>query len=175
MANQTEKIRSRNRAQSSRSHSIYVRILTAFIALILFTVLPIIMYGFYTDSNIMLSMADNHINQVTKTAIDKTVDYLMPLSRMVEFSTKIAEIGALSYKNKIQLEKYSFEVLQFFPHTSMFYLGDEQGNFLMARRLADGTITTNIINRRTSPPTQIWHYRDTARDVRHISRSCELC
>jgi adenylate cyclase len=171
MTNQSAKISSKNRAQRSRSHSIYVRILTAFIALILFTVLPIIMYGFYTDSNIMLSMADNDINQVTKTAINKTVDYLMPLSRMVEFSAKIAEIGALSYKNKIQLEKYSFEVLQFFPHTSMFYLGDEQGNFLMARRLPDGTITTNMINRRTSPPTQIWHHRDTAFHLLRTTKS----
>jgi hypothetical protein len=143
----------------AKGHSLYVRILTAFIGLRSLTVLPIIVYGYYVDSSIMLSMADNLIVQVTKTAIEKTTDYLMPLSRIVDLSSKIAEVGALSLKNDKKLEGFTIEVLKSYPQTSMFYLGDERGNFVMARRQADGTFATNVVNRNTSPPTEIWQYR----------------
>ncbi|MHB9075076.1 MAG: adenylate/guanylate cyclase domain-containing protein [Desulfobaccales bacterium] len=148
-----------------KGHSLYVRILTAFIALISITVLPIIIYGYYVDSIIMLSMADNLIGQVTKTAIDKTTDYLMPLSRVVDLSSKIAEAGSLSLHNDKKLEGYTFEVLKSFPQTSMFYFGDERGNFVMARRQADGTIATDVVNRNTSPPIEIWKYRNASFNI----------
>jgi adenylate cyclase len=149
----------------SRGHSLYIRILTAFIALISITVLPIIIYSYFLDSYIMLTMADDIINQVTKTTIDKSVDYLMPLSRIVEISAKMSEIGAVSSADNSRLERYTLQILKSYPHIAMFYLGDENGNFLMARRLQDGTIATNIVNRKTSPPSEIWKYRDASFNV----------
>ncbi len=82
---------SKNKAPLPKGHSLYVRILTAFIALISLTVLPIIIYGYFVDSYIVLTIADHLINQVTQTAIEETTDYLMPLSNTVELSSKIAE------------------------------------------------------------------------------------
>jgi adenylate cyclase len=159
-----------------KGQSLYVRILTAFITLIFITVLPIILYGYYMDSTFMLSMADNSIQQATKAAIDDTTDYLMPLSKMVEFSSKIVEIGALSVKNRKQkqLEEYCFEVLKFYPHTSMFYFGDEHGNYLMARRLSDGTIATYFLNRQISPPTEIWKYYDSSFHLLRSTKSTKI-
>lgn len=158
----------------SKGHSLYVRILTAFIGLISVTVLPIILYGYYVDSFIMLSMADNLIVQVTKTAIDKTTDYLMPLSRIVDLSSKIAKVGALSLNNDKRLEGYTIEVLKSYPQTSMFYLGDEHGNFVMARRQADGTIATDIVNRNISPPTEIWKYRNASFNIINTVKSTAI-
>ena len=162
-----------NKVPLSKGHSLYVRILTAFLALISLTVLPIIIYGYFVDSYIMLTMADNLIDQVTKTAIEKSIDYLMPLSRIVEISSKMTEIGAISSTDNSRLEKYALQILQYYPHTSMFYLGDENGNFLMARRLQDGTIATNLVNRKTSPPTEIWKYRDASFNVVRTVNSLE--
>jgi adenylate cyclase len=158
----------------SKGHSLYVRILTAFIALISITVLPIIIYGYYLDSFIMLLMADNLIVQVTKTAIEKTTDYLMPLSRIVDLSSKIANAGALSLNNDKRLEGYTIEVLKSYPQTSMFYLGDEHGNFVMARRQADGSIATDVINRNTSPPTEIWKYRNASFNIINTVKSTAI-
>ena len=156
---------SNNKAPLPKGYSLYVRILTAFIALISITVLPIVIYGYYIDSYIMLTMADNLIDQVTKTAIDKSIDYLKPLSRIVEISSNMAEVGVISSTDNSRLERYTLEILKYNPHTSMFYVGDEHGNFLMARRLQDGTIATNIVNRKTSPPSEIWKYRNAAFNV----------
>lgn len=114
------------------------------------------------DSNLMLSLADNSIQQATKTVIDDTTDYLMPLSRMVEFSSKISKMMALSLRNRKKFEAYSLEVLKFYPQTSGFYVADTQGNFLMDQRLPDGTIATDIINRQGSHPTETWQYRNSS-------------
>jgi adenylate cyclase len=122
----------------------------------------------------MLSMADNLIVQVTKTAIEKTTDYLMPLSRIVDLSSKIAKVGALSLNNDKKLEGYTIEVLKSYPQTSMFYLGDEHGNFVMARRQADGTIATDVVNRKTSPPTEIWKYRNGSFNIINIVKSTAI-
>jgi adenylate cyclase len=158
----------------SRGHSLYVRILTAFIGLIAITVVPIIIYGYYIDSIIMLSMADNLIVQITKNAIDKTTDHLMPLSRIVDLSSKIAKAGALSLHNDKKLEGYTIEVLKSYPQTSMFYLGDEHGNFVMARRQADGTIATDVVNRNLSPPTEIWKYRNASFNIVNTVKSSAI-
>ena len=152
MAKNISAANSHDKAPRAKGYSLYVRILTAFIALISITVLPIVIYGYFVDSYIMLTMADNLISQVTKTAIDKSIDYLMPLSRIVEISSNMAEIDVISPTDNARLERYTLQILKSYPHTSMFYLGDENGNFLMARRLEDGTIATNIVNRKTSPP-----------------------
>jgi adenylate cyclase len=149
----------------AKSQSLYIRILTAFIGLIFITLLPIIIYGYYVDSNIMLSMAHNTINQVNKTVIEETTNYLMPSSNMVELSAKVAEAGVVSLTDWQRLEKYTLEVLKFFPHISMFYFGDEQGNFVMSRRLSDGTFATDLVNRKTSPATEIWKYRNASLHV----------
>jgi adenylate cyclase len=110
-------------------------------------------------------MADNLISQVTIATIEKATNYLTPLSRTVELSANISKAGALSLTDNRRLEGYTLEVLKSYPQTSMFYLGDEHGNFLLARRLADGTIATNMVNRKTSPPTEIWKYRDTSFNI----------
>jgi adenylate cyclase len=165
MAKNISESNSNNKAPLSKGHSLYVRILTAFIVLLCITVLPIIIYGYFVDSYIMLTMADNLIDQMAKTAIDKSMNYLMPLSRIVEISSKMAEVGAISSTDNSRLEKHTLEILKSYPHTSMFYLGDENGNFLMARRLQDGTIATNIVNRKTSQPIEIWKYRNDSFNV----------
>ena len=130
--------------------TLYVRILTAFISVIIITVLPIIIYGYVMDRDLMLGTANNSINQATNMVIRETTDYLMPLSKMAEFSAMINNGGALSLRNKKQLEDYGLEVLKFYPPTAAFYFGDEQGNFLMIQRLPDGTIATDIVNRKGS-------------------------
>jgi adenylate cyclase len=148
-----------------RGQTLYVRILTAFIAVIIITVLPIIIHGYVMDTDLMLTTADNSIDQVTNMVIRETTAYLMPLSKIAEFSAMINKGGALSFRNKKQLEDYGLEVLKFYPPTAAFYFGDEQGNFLMTQRLPDGTIATDIINRKGSHPVEIWKYRNTSSRV----------
>ena len=64
---------------------------------------------------------------------------------MVEMSSKLTELGAVSGNDFSQIEMYTLGVLRSYPQVSMFYLGDEQGNYVSARRLPDGTMESWII------------------------------
>ena len=68
-------------------------------------------------------------------------------------------------------EKYGFEVLKFYPHTSAFYLGDEQGNFVEALRYPNGTFATHVVNRKTSPATEVWQYLNNSFQVVKTKKS----
>ena len=47
----------------------------------------------------------------------------------------------------------------------MFFIGDREGNFLLAKPEADGSIATKFINRRVKPPMTTWKYWDKALQV----------
>ncbi|MBI4796050.1 MAG: adenylate/guanylate cyclase domain-containing protein [Deltaproteobacteria bacterium] len=142
------------------SHSFYVRIVTAFVGLLLVTVLPIVSYNYYQNRGIILESADDLMNQITLNVMEKTANFLLPASTVVEISARLAKTGVLSCSNHQQLELYTAGVLKSFPQICMLFLGDEQGNYLRSWRLPDGNIETRIIERQTSPPRDVIKYCD---------------
>ena len=160
-------------AKSSRfkSVSFHAMMLMAFAFLLVTTALPIIFFSYYENRIIISALSDDLVEQISKAMIEKTSNYFMPASIMIEMSSKLTELGAVSGNNFSQIEMYTLGVLRSYPQVSMFYLGNEQGNFVSARRLPDGTIESWIINRSASPPTNSFIYRDTALKVVRIEKS----
>jgi len=142
------------------SHSFYVRIVTAFVGLLVVTVLPIVSYNHHQNTEIALELSDDLINQITMTVKEKTANFLLPASIMVEISARLAETGVLSWSDTRQIELYTFGVLKSYPQICMFFLGDEQGNYLRSWRLPDGNIETRLILRSASPPTDVIKHCD---------------
>jgi adenylate cyclase len=64
--------------------------------------------------------------------------------------------GVLSIIDGELLEAYGIHVLKSFPQVAMINIGDEQGNFMMPKKEADGTIATKFIDRTSSPATEAW-------------------
>jgi adenylate cyclase len=135
-----------------RSQSFYVKIVTAFIGLLILTVLPILSYSYHRNKTIVLDVADDLMRQISDTVIQRNLNYFMPASTMVETSAKLAGTEALSPANIPQLELYTLGVLKSYPQVTLFYFGDEQGNFIQAGRLPDGTLESQIYDRSVSPP-----------------------
>ncbi|MBI4643295.1 MAG: hypothetical protein HY743_06100 [Deltaproteobacteria bacterium] len=73
------------------SHSFYVRIVTAFVGLLLVTVLPIVSYNYYQNRGIILESADDLMNQITLNVMEKTANFLLPASTLVEISARLAK------------------------------------------------------------------------------------
>jgi len=69
-------------------------------------------------------------------------------------------VGALSETEHEILESYGINLLKSFPQIAMVNIGDEQGNFMMPKRMPDGTISTKLINCMVNPFTVTWKYRD---------------
>ena len=154
-----------------KSVSFHVAMVAAFVFLLVTTALPIILFGYYQDKTIISDLGNDLIEQISKAAIEKTSNYFMPASIAVQMSSKLAELGAISCNNCRQTEMYTLGVLKSYPQISMFYIGDEQGNYVHAWRLPDGNMESWIIRASASPPTSSFIYRDAALKVTGIKES----
>ena len=142
------------------SHSFYVRIVTAFVGLLVITVLTIVSYNYYRNRDIVLESGDDLLNQITKNVMEKTANFLLPASTVVEISARLAKTGVLSCGDHQQLELYTAGVLKSFPQMCMLFWGDEQGNYLRSWLLPDGNIETRVIQRQTATPSDVIKYCD---------------
>ena len=151
-----------------KSVSFHTMMLTAFVFLLVTTALPIIFFSYYEDKIIISALSDDLVEQISKATIEKTSNYFMPASIVVETSSKLTELGAVSGNDFSQIEMYTLGVLRSYPQVSMFYLGDEQGNYVSARKLPDGNMQSWIINTSASPPTNSFIFRNAALKVARI-------
>ena len=154
-----------------KSVSFYVTMVVAFVCLLVTTALPIILFGYYRNKTIISDLANDLIEQTSKTVIEKTANHFLPASVAVEMSSRLTELGAISFTDFKQMEMYTLGVLKSYPQISMFYLADEQGNYVHAWRLADGTTESWIIKASASPPTSCLIFRDTALKVARTMES----
>ncbi len=154
--------------------SFYVTMVVVFVCLLVTTALPIILFGYYRSKTIISNLGNDLIEQTSKTVIEKTGNYFMSASRAVKISSNLSELGAISCNNYRQAEMYTLGVLKSFPQTSMFYFGDEQGNYVHAWRLADGNTESWLIRASASPPRSSLIFRDAALKVAGVQKSNDI-
>ena len=156
------------------SHSFYVRLVTAFVALLVVTVLTIVTFNYRQNKAMVLESGDDLLQQITLNVIEKTVNFLLPASLVVEISARLVKTGVLSAADPRQVELYTAGVLKSYPQMCMLFLGDEHGNYLRSWQQPNGNIETRIIQRQTSPPTDVIKYCDPNCRVRRAETSSEI-
>ena len=157
-----------------RNRRLRVHILTGFVPLLVVTVAVILWYTYHHNANAIVDLSTDLINQGMETITEKTTHYLHPVADVVRMSAHLAEQGVLSLADNERLESYAVEVLKTHAHVAMFNIADEQGNFLMPKKLADGTIATKLINRNATPPSVTWKYRDATGRVTQVETSLDV-
>jgi len=148
-----------------------VDILTIFGGVLVITVLSVIFYTYRNMSRVALLLCDDIMEKTTDTVIDNTKSFLMPAASLAEISSHIAAAEGRPFHNNNRLERYAIEVMRAFPQIAMISIGDEAGNFLMPRRLPDGTIASKTIDRTVSPPLTTWKYRNDNLEVVKVETS----
>ena len=148
------------RPSFSFKRSLRVDLLTAFGGLLLGTVLAVTFYSYGNTSRVVLMLCDDLMEQTTQAVINRTIGFFKPVTALTEMSTRVAAAGVLPLNNSDGMERYAVEVLNAYPTVTGFIAGDQEGNFLMVRRLPDGTTSTKIMDRATDPPLTTWRARD---------------
>ena len=148
-----------------------VDILTIFGGLLVLTVLSVILYTYLNTSRVVLMLCEDIMGKTNNLVIDKPSRYLMPAAELAKISSHIVTAGVIPFQDKARLERYAMEVMQAYPQIAMINIGDENGNFLMPKRLADGTIATKIIDRTVSPPLTTWKYYNHSLKVVKVETS----
>ncbi|MFA4906621.1 MAG: adenylate/guanylate cyclase domain-containing protein [Candidatus Margulisiibacteriota bacterium] len=157
-----------------QSHSFYVRIVTIFVGLLVVTALSIVSYNYYKNSLMALEMGDDLMDRITKSVMEKANNYFSPAGVLVEMSARLSEMGALSLTDSRRIELYTLGVLKSYPHISMFFFGDEQGNYIRAWALPDGTMEGRIVERNLPQPANTFKYWDGAFKVFKTEKSATI-
>jgi len=148
-----------------------VDILTLFGGVLILTVLSVVFYTYRNASRVVLLLCDDIMEKTTDTVIDRTERFLMPAAKLAEISSHIAAAEGWPLHNNNRLERYAIEIMRAFPQIAMINIGDEAGNFMMPKRLPDGTIATKTIDRTVSPPVTTWKYRNKNLEVVKVETS----
>ncbi len=136
--------------------SFRVDIITVFCSLLLATFLIVLTYSYLNTSRIVLLLSDNIMDRTTDLVIQRTVAFLHPPARMTELTAQMVAAGLLSFKNLPRLERYLAASLRAMPQASMLFVGDQQGNFLLARREEADKIATKHMRRTTKETITTW-------------------
>jgi adenylate cyclase len=140
--------------------SLRVDILTAFGGLLLITVLVVIFYFYRNSSRVVLMLSGDLMEQTTQAVINRSVSFLTPIVDLTEMSSHLAGSDVLPLSNLPRLEYYAIQTVRTYPQISQFFVGDRQGNFLMANQQPHGVVATKYINRSQRPPITTWKYWD---------------
>ncbi|MFC1821797.1 adenylate/guanylate cyclase domain-containing protein, partial [Thermodesulfobacteriota bacterium] len=132
----------------------------SFALLLVITVLSIGLYSYNRNSKAILDLTEDHFQNLREIVIKEAIIFLRPVATMTKLSSQIFSQFDFTLPRSPGFEKYAVELIKQFPQIEMFSIADEKGNFLMPKRLPDGTIATKIINRNEEPATVIWKYRD---------------
>jgi len=161
-------------APRHRNRSIRITIMTVFVGLLLLTAVPIVWYMHARNTDALLELADELMTHLSESIIAKTTNYLAPASVMAEMSAELAHSDRFSLTEETGLETTAIAILQAYPQLAMFNMGDEHGNFLMPKKMPDGSIATKIILRDADPPARIWKYRDLQGNVVRTETDSEI-
>lgn len=148
-----------------KSRPIQVDILTAFTGLLVITVLVIVLYGYHRNSKVVLEISEGIIHEVRELVIKEATLFLRPVASMVRLSSTLASGFNFPLPENETFETYAITVMKEFPQIEMFNMADEKGNFMMLKRMPDGTIATKVINRNRTPETAMWKYRNLLDEV----------
>ncbi len=100
--------------------------------------------------------------KIKKLVVVKEPDKISPDSgvKAPEPQNSSGQKGIFYVIDKDMLESYGIHVLQSFPQVAMINIGDEQGNFMMPKKMPGGTINTKFIDRTGEPVSGSWRIWD---------------
>ncbi|PCJ52261.1 MAG: hypothetical protein COA79_24345 [Planctomycetota bacterium] len=155
----------------TRNRSFKIDLVTYISGLLLLTVLIIIFYTYKKNSENTISLSKDLVNNVVHHALEKTNNYFKPAIELTQVTTSLLENEEIQLPNSKMLENHLIEILKIHPQINMYYVGNEKGNFIMAYRSRNGSITSQIINRTADKPYVEMKFRDSEMNIIETKRS----
>jgi adenylate cyclase len=131
-----------------------------FAIVILAALLSITAYSYYSNRRDALTLSDDLLRAIERRIARELETFLNPIEDTVQLTAVFLENIAFDVSDRTLLEPLAFEVLASLSQISMFNVADTRGNFLMVKKMPDGSNHTKIIDR-TQKATQVtWIRRD---------------
>jgi class 3 adenylate cyclase len=143
-----------------KNHSLSFDLVFFSLSLLVILITLVSGYSYFHNSSAILNLSEDLIDQVNKRIINNTTNYLFKAVDMAELSSEITTDSIKNLKNNPGLEPLMLAILKTQPRLNTFYLGNENGDFLMLRREVDKTFSTKSIFRTNNIPKTTWKYRN---------------
>jgi len=113
-------------------------IISAMLSLLLITAISIVVYSYVNNSRAIKELSDDLINNISKSVVNNTYNFLSPVSIMSKTGAKLFNHKLITFDcdnssdyNK-ELEQFCIDMVNSFPQQTMFYIGSEKGQFIGA-------------------------------------------
>ncbi len=156
-----------------RRRLVRIMVPISFVAVILAAVLLIAYYSYHSNRKAAFALSNDLLNALDQSISTEVEAYLSPAVHMVELVASFVRRGTFKVSEKSEIEHLAIEVLQAYPQLAMFNIADSNGNFLMPKKMPDGSIHTKVIEWRNGQGHVTWIRRDTQGMVKGTEKSID--
>jgi adenylate cyclase len=114
------------------------------VAMILVTGGVIAGSSFLMTRKTLLEFSRDLIARNAKLVQARIESFMQPVTAGAEMSLRLARAGMVDVNDVDSVERYFFDFLSVHPSVAMINWGDEQGNFLMVKRVSTGALSTKL-------------------------------
>ena len=115
-------------------------------------------------------LTDDLLEELERRIVSEVENFLEPASLMVRLAEEVLEDRALFDRRERLAEPLAMQILESNPQLAMFNFADPQGNFMMLKKLPDGSIHTKFMDRRGGGVDTSWVRRDPSGRVVGVER-----
>jgi len=137
------------------------------------TILSITAYGYYVNRRDTLGLSDDLLKALDRRIATQVHDYLVPASEMVKLAAGIVEDPSFGIENSSEFEALAIQVLRTYPQLTAFSIAGTKGDFLMPKKMPDGSIHTKSIEISETSRRVSWTRRDRQGKIVKVEESVD--
>jgi adenylate cyclase len=152
----------RTRRQRLRRRLIRVVIPVGCLVLMIASIAFILIYSYHNNREEALILTDDLLKTLDRQIAAEVQSYLSPASDMVKLAANIVKDPSFGITSHSQIEALAIQILKNYPQLTIFSIAEVNGNFIIPKKMPDGSIDTKIMDRSGNSKHVKWVRRDTA-------------
>ena len=132
----------------------------AFVVLILTAVLSIAYFSYRINKKAALMLSNDLLDTLNRRICEEVESYLSPAVHMVEIVGDFMKDDNFLVERTQEIDSLAMGIIRAYPQLANFPVADRRGNFLMPKRMPDGSIHTKRIEWQDGQPIVTWVRRD---------------
>ena len=153
----------RTRRQRLRRRLIRVIIPLGCLGLLIASIAFIIVYSYHNNREDALILTDDLLKNLDRQIAAEVQDYLSPAADMVDLAADILNDPSFDIiTSRSQIEALAIQILNNYPQLTIFSIAAATGDFIMPKKMPDGSIHTKFIDHTDNIRQVKWVRRDTS-------------
>jgi class 3 adenylate cyclase len=137
------------------------------------TILLISAYSYYINRRDTLALSDNLLKTLDRRIATQVHEYLVPASEMVSLAADIIEEPSFGIDNRSDIEVLAIPILNSYPQLTTFLVAIPKGDFLMLKKMPDGSVHTKYIELSEAGRRVSWTRRDKQNKILKVEESVD--